>query len=340
MKVVLGLALVGMCMTQACLAQNWQTVAQQALAAVVKIEVKGEHKTPDVPKELAKFFSDRQVGARESTTTGSGFLISADGLILGAYSTLEGAKDVQVTLQDGRRYGARLLGSDPLLDVSLLKIEAQGLPAIKLNTRQLVKVGMPVATLGFPFTLDASLTTGVVSNPAIRSMGAAWLPYIQTTVYTNRGQAGGPLLNAEGEAIGVISAILAVGPQFSGISFSVPMALIHEVMPALTSGEPVVRPSVGLVGDNIWLKQEGAEFERQWAVVNQVVKNAPAHRAGFKEGDVIVAINQQPIHSWLQLAEQVGRSKAGQEYVVEVRRAGKTVNLILVPEVQAPWGEN
>jgi serine protease Do len=324
-------ALVWLLAMPPCLAQDWAAVAERALPAVVKVQVVAQRQAPEVPDDLARFLGGREGRMRELSSAGSGFIVAPDGLIISAYSTLNGAQSVRVETRDGKRYPAQIVGGDELLDISLLKIEASPLPYIPLNSSHGLAPGVPVATLGSPFSLDTGLMTGVISATAQRVPNGSWLPYIQANLYTNRGQAGGPLLNAQGEAVGVISAIIATGPEFTGISLSTPMALVAEVLPRLKQGRAVVRPSIGIAGDDVWLQAGGENFERRWVVVTEVVAKAPAQLAGVQAGDYILAFNGQPVHAWLQLAEMVGRSEPGQPYDLRIRRGDAVHELTLTP---------
>ncbi|MBB3169495.1 S1C family serine protease [Simiduia aestuariiviva] len=313
-------------------AQDWQAVANRVAPAMVSVTAVGERQQPEMPEELKTFFGERLGAKRSARTNGSGFFISADGLILTAFSTIENAKEVLVVTHDQRRFRAEVVGANALLDIGLLKVPASGQVAVALAPTEPMAVGLPVATMGFPFDLGLSFTAGVVSS-IDQYANADGKPYIQATLYTNRGQAGGPLLNASGEAVGVISAIMTDGPQFSGISLSTPIAFIQDALPALKQGASWARPVIGLAGSDVWLQSGSEKFERLNVVITEVVARGPAARAGILAGDRVTAFADQPIKHWLQLAALVARSTPGQAYTVQVVRDGKLMKFNLVPEL-------
>src|SRR6185295_9449492 len=224
---------------------------------------------------------------------GSGFIISGDGYLLTNHHVLDRADDITVTLSDRREFFGKLIGSDRRTDVALVKIEATGLPLVKIGDPNKTKVGEWVIAIGSPFGLDNTVTAGIVS--AKQRETGEFLPFIQTDVAVNPGNSGGPLLNTRGEAVGINSQILSPVGSFVGISFAIPIDEAMRVADQLKATGRVVRGYLGIQPIDVpreLAEEYGlAKGKAKGAFVRQVVSGTPADKAGIQPGDVVISVN-------------------------------------------------
>ncbi len=254
---------------------------------------------------------------------GSGFIISADGYVLTNAHVVEGADDITVTLADRREFKGKVMGADRRTDVALVKIEATGLPSIKIGDPNKVRVGEWVAAIGSPFGLENTVTAGIVSAKA-RETGE-FLPFIQTDVAVNPGNSGGPLLNMRGEVIGINSQIFTTSGGYNGISFAIPIDEAMSVQQQLRAGGRVIRGRIGVGIEGV--SREVAEAiglgaPPRGAMVNSVEKDGPAAKAGLEPGDVILRFDGRAIERSSDLPRIVGGTKPGTNSTVTVFRKG------------------
>jgi serine protease Do len=253
---------------------------------------------------------------------GSGFLISNDGYVLTNAHVVEGADEVLVTLTDRREFKAKVLGSDKRSDVAVLKVEATGLPFLRMGDSGKIRVGEWVIAIGSPFNLDNSVSAGIISAKA-RDTGD-YLPLIQTDVAVNPGNSGGPLINMRGEVIGINSQIATLSGGYNGISFAVPIDEAMRVADQLRKTGKVTRGRLGVqigevskdVAESLGLgKARGVE-------VSLVEQGGPADKAGIKVGDIILKFNGTAIERSADLPRLVGAAPIGSRAVVTVWRKG------------------
>lgn len=229
----------------------------------------------------------------EQRGTGSGFIISADGLIMTNAHVVEGADQILVRLTDKREFQGKVLGTDKQTDIAIVKIEAKDLPVLKIGDSSKLKVGQWVAAIGSPFGLDNTVTAGIVSALSRNLPSDQYVPFIQTDVAVNPGNSGGPLFNMQGEVVGINSQIFSTSGGFMGLSFAIPIDLAMQVKDQLVENGSVTRGYVGVYIQE--LSQELADTfglkTPQGALVTKVEKGSPAEKAGLKEGDVITSFN-------------------------------------------------
>jgi len=290
---------------------------------------------PNVPRQSPR--PNRQGPEEEQPKgVGSGFIFSSDGLIMTNAHVVDGADEVLVTLTDKREFKAKILGSDKRSDVALVKIEATGLPAIKVGDVGRLRVGEWVMAIGSPFGLENTVTAGIVSAKQ-RDTGD-FLPFIQTDVAINPGNSGGPLINMRGEVVGINSQIYSRSGGFMGISFAIPMDEAVRVVEQLRTQGRVSRGRIGVqigpvskeVADSMGLPKA------QGALVTGVETGAPADKAGIEAGDIIVKFDGKPIEKSSDLPRVVGGIKPGTKSTVTVFRRGITKDLaVTVAEIEA-----
>ncbi len=254
---------------------------------------------------------------------GSGFILSSDGYVMTNAHVIEDADTIYVTLPDKREFKAKLIGADKPTDVALLKVAANRLPTVKIGASSQVRVGEWVVAIGSPFGLDSTVTAGIVSAKG-RNTGD-YLPFIQTDVAINPGNSGGPLINLQGEVIGINSQIYSRTGAFMGISFSIPIDEAMSVVEQLKRTGKVVRGRIGVyIGP---VTQEVAASlglpRAQGALVSSIEAGGPAEKAGVQAGDIILSFNGQVIDSATDLPRLVGQMKPGAHANVTVWRKRK-----------------
>jgi serine protease Do len=265
----------------------------------------------------------------------SGFILTPDGYVMTNAHVVEGADQVVVTLTDKREFKAKIIGSDKRTDVAVVKIDATGLPSVRIGDVSKVKVGEWVMAIGSPFGLDNTVTAGIVSAKG-RDTGD-YLPFIQTDVAINPGNSGGPLINMRGEVIGINSQIYSRSGGFMGISFAIPIDEASRVAEQLRVSGRVQRGRIGVQIDQV--TRDVAESiglgRPQGALVRSVESGSPADKAGVEAGDIITKFNGQVIDRATDLPRMVGSTKPGSRVNVTVFRRGGTRDLaITVAEIE------
>lgn len=258
---------------------------------------------------------------------GSGFVISKDGYILTNNHVIADAKDILVTLLDGKEYKAEVVGADERTDIALLKVDAKDLPPLEIGNPADLKKGQWVMAIGSPFGLDSTVTVGIVS--AINRDTGDYLPFIQTDVAVNPGNSGGPLLNLQGEVVGVNSQIISRSGGFMGISLAIPIDEAMNVVEQLKAHGKVTRGRIGVqitdVSEDV-AKALGLK-DSHGALVSGVEEGGPAAKAGIRNGDVILKFGDKSIKQMSDLPRIVGSVKPGTKVDVEVWRKGKALTL-------------
>ena len=295
---------------------------------------RGQHPFGDFFDQFERFFGEQGGAPREQRSLGSGFVFSADGYIVTNNHVIEGADSIKVNLQAGKNgdvsYDAEVIGTDKETDLALLKIKAdKPLPYLVFGDSDSLKVGQWVMAIGNPFGLDHTVTAGIVSAKG-RTIGAG--PYdnfIQTDASINPGNSGGPLINLDGQVIGINTAIVASG---QGIGFAIPSGLARQVIEQLKEYKSVKRGWLGVsiqdVDENS-AKALGLEQARG-ALVSSVTAGDPAQKAGIKAGDVIVAVDGVSVEDAGDLTRKIGDLLPGVKITLSVWRDGGTVKIPLV----------
>jgi serine protease Do len=315
-------------------------------AAVVNISVTGMTRTaaegtglhqgmpgidPNDPFfELFKHFQGQGGGLRgqpqmPTRAQGSGFIVSADGLILTNAHVVDDAKEVTVKLTDRREFRAKVLGADPRTDVAVLRIDARNLPTVTLGNTRDLKVGEWVLAIGSPFGFENSVSAGVVSAKGRSLPDDSFVPFIQTDVAVNPGNSGGPLFNTRGEVVGINSQIYSRSGGYQGLSFAIPIELASKVKDQIVATGQARHARLGVAIQEV--NQTFADSfhldKPEGALVSNVDKNGPADQAGLKSGDVILKVNGQAIVASSDLPALIGAAAPGDKVSVEVWRQGK-----------------
>jgi serine protease Do len=267
---------------------------------------------------------------------GSGFILSPDGLIMTNAHVVDGADEVIVTLTDKREFKAKIIGADKRSDVAIVKIEATGLPAVKVGDVNRLKVGEWVMAIGSPFGLDNTVTAGIVSAKQ-RDTGD-YLAFIQTDVAINPGNSGGPLINMRGEVVGINSQIYSRSGGSMGISFAIPMDEAIRVSEQLRVSGRVSRGRIGVQIDQV--TKDVAESiglgKPQGALVRSVEAGSPAEKAGVEAGDIITKFEGKVVEKSSDLPRMVGGTKPGTRSTLTVfRRGGYKELMVTIAEVEA-----
>ncbi len=267
---------------------------------------------------------------------GSGFILSTDGFVMTNAHVVEGADEVIVTLPDKREFKAKIIGADKRTDVAVVKIDAVGLPAVKIADISRLRVGEWVMAIGSPFGLENTVTAGIVSAKQ-RDTGD-YLPFIQTDVAINPGNSGGPLINMRGEVVGINSQIYSRSGGYQGISFAIPIDEAMRVSEQLRSNGKVTRGRIGVQIDQV--SKDVAESiglgKAQGALIRGVESGAPAEKAGIEAGDIITKFEGKIIDKASDLPRMVGNVKPGTKATVTVFRRGTSRDIVVtIAEVEA-----
>ncbi len=319
-------------------------VAQKVGPAVVRIDSERTVRTRGAFPE--EFFSDpffrdffgqnmpSMPRQRRQQGTGSGFIISADGQIITNAHVVDGSDKVTVILKDTRSFDGEVVGSDPVTDVAVVKIKAENLPTVQLGRSENLEPGQWAIAIGNPLGLDNTVTAGIISALG-RSSGEIRVPdkrvsFIQTDAAINPGNSGGPLLNAQGEVIGVNTAIIQ-GAQ--GLGFAIPIETAQRVANQLITRGKVDHPYLGIrmITLTAELKERLNQDPNsrilvtvdQGVLIGEVVQGSPAERAGLRSGDVIVSINGRAVTTADQVQQEVERTTVGSTLDLEIERGGR-----------------
>jgi len=289
----------------------------------------------------------------EQQSTGSGFILSADGYVLTNAHVVDDASEVSVKLTDKREFKAKVIGTDKRTDVALLKIDATGLPKVTIGDPDKLKVGEWVAAIGKPFGLENTITAGIVSAKGRELPNENLVSYIQTDVPINPGNSGGPLFNLKGEVVGVNSMIYSRTGGSMGLAFAIPIDVAINVTKQIQEKGRVTRSRIGVQIQEV--SRETADafglVKASGALVNSVEKGGPADKAGIEQGDIIVKVDGRTVSSSAELPRIITAIKPGTRIVLQVwhKGASKDVNVTVAelkeddgarPARRAPAGKD
>lgn len=334
----------------------FRSVAREVSPAVVYIEVEqtveaqrfsspfeGQPFGPFGEEFFRRFFGpqfeapQQQPQQRRSTGQGSGFLITADGYIMTNNHVVGDADKITVQFQDGREYEAELVGSDPPTDVALIRIKAdEEFPFLKLGDSDNLEVGDWVLAFGNPFGLSHTMTAGIVSAKGRTGIGLTdYENFIQTDAAINPGNSGGPLVNLDGEVMGMNTAIFSRSGGYMGIGFAIPVNMATNIYLQLAEHGAVTRGRIGVYIQDL-TKELAESFEidqRQGILVSQVMEDSAAEKGGLKQGDIITKLNGESVESVAVFRNRIAMTRPGTTIELELLRQGKTRTHKLVVDV-------
>ena len=309
--------------------------AENCVDGVVFVKVVKREKNKEV-SILEHFFGygNPYSMPRESVNSGSGVIISPDGYIATNNHVVANGEQIEVTLNDNKTYKAKLVGADPVTDVALLKVEAEGLPVIPFGDSDSLRLGEWVLAIGSPFNLRSTITAGIVSakGRSLPDMSGEFKieSFIQTDAAVNPGNSGGALVNVKGELVGINTAIASNTGSYTGYSFAVPVSIVKKVVEDIKQYGKVQRAMLGISMTE--LTQElaslaGIKGDFSGVYVAELNRAGAAYKAGMREGDVLVAINGKQMKNPSDVQATVNSYKPGDKVEIEVIRDGKQMNL-------------
>jgi serine protease Do len=320
-----------------------ETLAARVTPAIVNVAVTSKTKVDDqaqaeIPDEMRRFFGPgfnfpHQQGPQVEHGIGSGVIISPDGYIVTNNHVVDGAVDMRVTMSDRRVLSAKLIGTDPLTDLAVIKVDGHNLPSVPWGDATKLRPGQTVLAFGNPFGLRFTVTRGIVSalNRPNPSASDARKPgqFIQTDAAINPGNSGGPLVDARGEVVGINTFLISDSGTFSGMGFAIPTQIVRPTVEALIHDGKVSHGYMGLGITDV--TPENAKFfdskDNRGTIVTQVEANSPAAKAGLKVGDLITSINGHEVSDASQLQVMVGQTHPGTTIKLAVNREGKNMEV-------------
>jgi len=288
-----------------------------------------------MPPEMEEFFKrflNEQGGGyvpRDTTSLGSGFVISPDGYVLTNSHVVKDADEIVVKLSDRRELLAKVIGTDARTDVALLKVDAKDLPAVTIGDPNKLQVGEWVLAIGSPFGFEQSVTAGIVSAKGRSLPGGNYVPFIQTDVAINPGNSGGPLFNMEGKVVGINSQIYSRTGGFMGLSFAIPMDVVINVVDQIKATGKAAHGWLGVQIQDVTreLAESFGMKKPQGALVSKVLPDSPAEKAGLQIGDIITEFNGQQIETSGDLPPMVGITPINDKATLKIIRQGETKSL-------------
>lgn len=321
--------------------ENFVSASESSLNSVVHVTTKVEttHFQRDI---FSEFFGGPGAGGRElkqfGQGSGSGVIVSSDGYIVTNNHVIDNATEIEVTLNDNRKYSATVVGTDPSTDIAVLKIEQAGLASLPLGNSDQLHVGEWVLAVGNPFNLTSTVTAGIISAKARnlnlisdRSEGVFPIEsFIQTDAAVNPGNSGGALVNTNGELVGINTAIASQTGSYSGYSFAVPVNLVKKVMRDLIDYGIVQRGFLGVQIADITqeVKEEKNLPNLSGVYVAGTTEDGSARKSGIKEGDVILKVGSKEVNSSAALQEEIGKRRPGDKVATTIRDSKGNVKVV------------
>ena len=318
---------------------SFAAAAKIASAAVVSINTsKAAVKNPQMNDPWFRFFFGDQNPGEAQAGLGSGVIVSSSGYILTNNHVVEGADEIEVVLNDTRKTRAKVIGTDPDTDLAILKIDLEKLPVIVLGNSDELQVGDPVLAIGNPFGVGQTVTGGIVSALGRNQLGInTFENFIQTDAAINPGNSGGALVDVNGNLLGINTAIYSRSGGSMGIGFAIPVSTAKQVLEGIVTEGQVTRGWIGVEPQELnaelieafKLKPEAAKAGG--VIITGVLQNGPAALGGIRPGDVIMAVNGQPVRNVSQLLTAVAALKPGTPAPLKVLRGDGPVDVSVTP---------
>ena len=321
--------------TKAGAAGSFSAAAKAASAAVVSITAnKAGAGNPQTKDPWFRFFFGDQAPDEPQVGLGSGVIVSPAGYILTNNHVIEGADNIEVSLNDQRKARARVIGTDPETDLAVLKIELDKLPAIVLGNSDELEIGDQVLAIGNPFGVGQTVTSGIISALGRNQLGInVFENFIQTDAAINPGNSGGALVDTQGHLLGINTAIYSRSGGSMGIGFAIPVSTARQVLDAIVRDGQVTRGWIGVEPQelNAELAQAFNIKVREGVIITGVLQNGPAAQAGLKPGDVITQVAARPVKNVSELLGAVAALKPGEPAALTVERREGPTTLTVKP---------
>lgn len=335
---------------------DFTSVAEKAIPAVVSIQVKtksvsdnqfsiGQNNNDIFGDDFFQRFFGFPLKPENQVELGqaSGFIVSKDGYIITNSHVVSNATEIEVALENDKKYSAKLIGHDPSTDVALIKIDADQLPYLKFANSDHLKVGQWAVAIGSPMGLNATLTVGVISAKGRNNLDIARIEdFIQTDAAINRGNSGGPLLNLQGEVIGMNTAIVSNnGSGYMGIGFAIPSNILQNDFEQILAKGNVTRGFIGVVLQQVDLDlaQALGQDKAEGALVADISKDSPAEKSGLKQGDIILKYNDQLVSSIGALRNAIALMSPGTKVKLTILNKDKSKKDLIVEVGTLPQSE-
>ncbi len=317
-------------------AGSYSDAAKKAMPSVVNIFT--SKKNSNNPHQqflddplLKHFFGDQSdEQSQRETSLGSGVIVNENGLILTNQHVIESADEIQVALEDGRTVKAHVVGSDPDTDLAVLKIDVKNLPAITFADAEKNKVGDVVLAIGNPFGVGQTVTQGIISALGRNHLGISTFEnFIQTDASINPGNSGGALIDADGNLVGINSAIYSRNGGSMGIGFAIPVSIAKQVMEQIIRQGSVTRGWIGIEAQDMTaeLADSFKLKNAQGSLIAGIIKNSPAERAGLKAGDVLLEINGLQVIDSSNMLGLISELKPNKQAILKITRNQKEINV-------------
>ena len=308
--------------------------AKKAMPSVVNIFTRSNSKTPVSPfmddPRYRFFFGEQDSIPEQSASLGSGVIVSPDGFIITNDHVIEAADQIEVALADGRKARAHVIGSDPEMDLAVIKIDLPGqLPAITFGHPEIAHVGDLVLAIGNPFGVGQTVTMGIISALKRNHLGLnTFESFIQTDAAINPGNSGGALVDVNGNLIGVNSAIYSPNGGSLGIGFAIPAGTAKKTMEQIIQTGTVTRGWIGAAIQEL-TPEMIATFKlnsSKGVLITEILRNSPAERAGIKRGDILLSIDHHDIDNWNSMLDTVSNLPPGNTVTISVLRNGAEID--------------
>ncbi len=313
---------------------SFSAAAKAASGAVVSITANKTNRSPHAQDPWFRFFFGEQAEGEPQAGLGSGVIVSASGYILTNHHVIEGADNVEVSLNDQRKARARVVGVDPETDLAVLKIELDRLPVVVLGNSDDLEIGDQVLAIGNPFGVGQTVTSGIISALGRNQLGInVFENFIQTDAAINPGNSGGALVDTQGRLLGINTAIYSRSGGSMGIGFAIPVSTARQVLDSIVRDGQVVRGWIGVEPQelNAELAETFKVRSKTGVIITGVLQNGPAAQAGVRPGDVIVSVAGQPVKNVTELLSAVAALQPGAASKLGVERREGSLEIQVTP---------